>query len=131
MQPIRDHFETYVVTGIGERPKCPLPESSYPVRIVKVGEIMQVWLRSVSKDDLLEPQSSVAIVLDAVDPWGDTAVGVEITPANIVTAGDGFNSERIVVKATEPIGGFFIRARYADRHVTGSSLSRLLTVEFH
>lgn len=128
--PVRDHLQAYVLVGIGERPKCPLPECSAPARNVKVGEELSVWLRAVYKDRLLQPITNLRISLEVVDPWGDVASAVDISPTVVTTGPDGFNPQTITVKATKAIGGFVVRATYPDRHVTSVSLSRQVVVDF-
>lgn len=127
---VRDRLETYVMVGVGARPRCPLPQRDRPALSLPVGEATQIWLRSVSKDKLFHPAAHTEVMLDAIDPWGDPAADVTIEPATVLTDEHGFNQQKISVTAARPIGALFVRARYFDRRSTAVSLSRPIVIEF-
>ncbi len=127
---IRDRLQTYVMVWVGERPKCLLPCRDRVARTVVVGEATTVFLRAVFKDALRKPANPIPVALEAIDPWGDVSSNVYIEPATVMTDSLGFNAKPIVIRADKHIGGFYIRARYQDRHSTATTLSRLIVVTF-
>lgn len=127
-EPVADKYESYVLIGFGERPKCcVLPQNPRTSILVKRNENGLVWLRSVYKDNILSPAENLDVVLTVVDTFGDATPNATVEPKQIRTNSDGFSDRLIKFKAFG-IGTFIIVATYKDRHSQSVSLSQTVIV---
>lgn len=125
--PLRDHFETYVILGVGKRPRCPIPPSQTLLYNLRRGQKAPIWLRVVYQDDLRRPAAGTVVALDVVDSFGDPSEGAALSATTVTSDSDGFAGVGSAFVA-QGIGTYRIRATYADKHARSATYSSTIVV---
>ena len=128
LEPMRDRYKTYLMIGVGDKPKCCIlpPDQSVSQQASRSVPV-SVWLRSVAKDSIRTPVSNVRVHLVVVDVFGTAAQSATVSPTDVVTNEDGFGDAQTEFIASD-IGVFQIRGTYEDSAGDSVSLSQNIIV---